>query len=408
MATCACLALFFFVISSSSLFAQQRARRGRSGYRGHSHGGFGHRGHSHGRRFFGGNYRFGGQRNYGRSDAGIRYHHYNIYTPQVWGGYYNHGWGAGYGVYGQVVAPNYYYNTPYYTSPYVAAPSYTYGINPFVNSLPNDPLLDDTLRENDQRWNGPPVVVPKVKTVAPFVVPSSPEATLRSIRTQAMGDEMFRQRDFLKALKYYERSARQASDRAEPHFLQGYTFVAIHRYPQAAKAFKRGLQLDPDWPRTGKPLTELFGDDSKLGVTRLKERVMTWVREDIRDPDRLFVLGILLHFDGDRDNAGELFQTALRLSGGGSHLTAFLEEAPVAPNANQPVNGGKPNAVPPNAVQPQVTPPIPPLPNQAPASNSLPLVPESNQSDDQKPIVDDDTAPTKPVDQQDRPPLPLP
>lgn len=394
----ACLAVFLFVMSSSPLFAQQRSRRGGHARGGHSHGGHFHRGRS-----FGGNYRFGGQRNYGRSDAGIRYHHYNVYVPPVWGGYYSSGWGTGYGVYGQVIAPNYYYNAPYYTSPYVTAPSYTYGINPFVNSLPNDPLLDETLRENDQRWNGPPVVVPKVKTVAPFVVPSSAEAKLRSIRTQASGDEMFRQREFLKALKYYGRSARQASDRAEPHFLQGYTFVAIRRYQQAVNAFKRGLQLDPSWPRTGKPLAELFGDDSQLGITKLKEGVMDWVREDIRDPDRLFVLGVLLHFDGDRDNAGELFQTALRLSGGGSHLTAFLEETTVAPNANQPADGGQPNAA-----QPQVTPPIPPLPNKSPASNSLPPVPESNQADDQKPIVDDDTAPTKPVEQQDRPPLPLP
>jgi hypothetical protein len=155
------------------------------------------------------------------------------------------------------------------------------------------------------------------------------------------------------------------------------------------KYIKQGLDLDPHWPAHGERLEGVFGDDNRLAILSLIERVTGWVREDIRDPDRLFLIGVLLHFNGDQ-RASQFFEAAYRLAGSGDHLLAFLRPADVKDDAVGPRGGqDAPNGAqsPPAPIEPplsldaipgaalnpngvnapapaRTSPPTPPLPNQ--------------------------------------------
>ena len=92
-----------------------------------------------------------------------------------------------------------------------------------------------------------------------------------------------------------------AQDRAEPYFRLGLAKAAISRFDDAVLNLKLGLQLDNDLPQTGPQLVDLFGEHNLLPKTQFMHRLLTWVREDIRDPDRLFLLGVVLHMDNDAE-----------------------------------------------------------------------------------------------------------
>jgi hypothetical protein len=53
--------------------------------------------------------------------------------------------------------------------------------------------------------------------------------------------------------------------------------------------------------------------------------VAAWVREDIRDPSRLFLMGVLLHFNDDPDKSRTFFEAASALAPEPMYAQAFLE-----------------------------------------------------------------------------------
>lgn len=351
------------------------------GHGGHGHGGWqggSHHGHHH--------HRHGGHRGYGR---------YSYGGIGVSGFFPSYGrYSAGYGV--DVIRP---YGTGFWASgsPYGYGGSYTnpYGFPNVVSPYSYDPVaplgggyspfnnnvIQDGLNENDARWNAPLVVDPidPEDVIRRRPEPSSPEARLRALRDQAQGDDWFHKQEYTQAWKRYRQAIREADDLATAHFRLGYVYLALGRFPQAVESFKRGLSLDPTWPLTGRSLDKVFGPENLLVKSSAKSRAVAWAREDIRDPDRLFLVGVLAHFDDD-SRATEFFTTALRLAGEGYHLRAFLN--PVKPESLQ--NQDQPNTPADPAVPsqqrpfddsqfespqpdtgPQVLPPLPPAPKPA-------------------------------------------
>lgn len=247
------------------------------------------------------------------------------YLPPVYGGYGNGGYGyGGYG-YGTVggygfLPPAY---APFYGGPYAAiSPQGPLYFDPYSN-----PALQETMLENELRWGMslPPRVTPLRVRVQ--LHPSTPEQKVKSIHAQAQGDVWMKRLKFLNAYERYKYAISSANDRPEPYFRLGYALAAVGSYDSAVKYLKQGLELDPQWPSHGEHLEAIFGDDNRLAILSLIERVTGWVREDIRDPDRLFLVGVLLHFKGD-DRASQFFEAAYRLSGSGDHLLAFLQPQP--------------------------------------------------------------------------------
>ena len=270
-----------------------------------------------------------------------------FYAPPVYGPY---GYGSVVG-YGDPL--------PYYGDPYAAyrVPSPRY-LDPYSN-----PVLQDTMLENQLRWGPelPPRATPLRTRMR--LRPSTPEQQAKSIHAQAQGDVWLRRLKFLNAYERYKYAVNAANDRPEPYFRLGYALAAIGSFDSAVKYIKQGLDLDPQWPAHGESLEAIFGDDNRLAILSLTERVTGWVREDIRDPDRLFLVGVLLHFNGD-NRAAQFFEAAYRLAGGGDHLLAFLQPSTETPDgAAGPSQRGPAGQF--NGASPPPAPVEPPLPLEA-------------------------------------------
>ena len=243
------------------------------------------------------------------------------------------------------------------------------GVQPFIE---NAPPLQEWMNEADDAWNAPLSDLPVEELPRRYVKPSSTEAQLRAIRLQHEGDLQMRNLQFTTAANRYADAIAAAPDVAEPYFHLAVAEAARGNFREAVLQLKFGLQLDPSWPGSGESLDELIGEQNLLAKTQVKQRVLDWVQEDIRDPDRLFLMGALLHIDNDTENAASLLETAARLGGKKDYLAAFLDAdatqavAVPAANADQPPHGG-------------VLPPPPPAPDEAIPATPTPPAPRATE-----------------------------
>jgi hypothetical protein len=178
------------------------------------------------------------------------------------------------------------------------------------------------------------------------VKPSSPAARLKSLDHQSRGDEKLRKHLWAQAYMNYRSAIDAAGDRGEARFRQGFTYTAMQHFTSAVREFKRGLALDSELPKTGITLAMLFGPGSEIVRTSILHKVADWVREDPRDPDRLFLLGLMLHYEEDA-RCRDVLKAAQRTAGGiDGHIAPLL----AVWNDNPPIavggNPGKPPLLP--------------------------------------------------------------
>jgi len=292
------------------------------------------------------------------------------YLP-VWGGY-----GAPfYAPPVTVVAPGYYgYFGPSYPAPVFTAPVY---VNPVAAPVPlawSAPVMTDplaaVLQQHQQHW-GHQLPAAKPDPIARPVVPSSTDARLRSLEAQSKGDRDMREQKWLQAYIDYKKAVQLASDRADAHLRLGLALIALQHYDSAATSLKRAVSLNPGVAQSELTLETLFGPGSELARSSVTHKLIDYVNDDIRDPDRLFLMGVLLHFDND-PRAREVLETGMRLSGGDSHFAAFLQPA-VKPAATTPTPSAPVTPTPP-APAPQAVPALPPGLPPAPLPEASPPV----------------------------------
>ncbi|WP_373653857.1 tetratricopeptide repeat protein [Schlesneria sp. DSM 10557] len=193
-----------------------------------------------------------------------------------------------------------------------------------------------------QPMTEPSFLVPNEQRETPFeptkvpVVPSSPAARLRSLQHQARGDQRLREQRWSEARAAYRAAVDAAPDRAEAHLRLGLSLITIQSFQPAIRELKRAVFIDPTIPASGNQSKILFGPESDVVRSSIISKVMDWVREDYRESDRLFVLGVLLHFEGDA-RSREFLEAADRMKrqGDKSHILAFLDHAANAPAAPQ-------------------------------------------------------------------------
>lgn len=375
--------------ASRSYPPRVQASGGRQHY-GPSHDGRSHRSHSHYGRHHGRHHHFGhGGYGYGGYVSPFSYGYGGYYSPysyfapgrvDVFAGYdvyVRPGTYIGYGIPPQAVG----IYAPYQVIP----PTGWGGDGPEVF---NNEAIRDALDENAERWQQPLDIEPAPQRAVRLPEPSTPEAKLRSIRLQGRGDYWMHKQEYSQAYRRYTEAAEAAPDRPEVYFRKALALVALNHYPQAVREMKRLLEIDPAWPTHGESLTDVYGRDNQLAKMSFLDRVADWVRADIRDPDRLFLMGTLLYFDDARDKAMPFFEAAWRLSGGGDHLRAFLSPTtPANPQAaaNQAANANNAaNPVPADAID---------EPRQR---GSVPAIESNRQSDEGAPT--DSDAPESAID----------
>lgn len=348
-----CLAIVTIALSSTSGFAQH-----------HGHGGWGHGGHGHHHGGWGG-WGGGGWGGWGGRGWGGGFSSFGFGGRGFSriGGFWP-GYGFGYSSFGGFGGLNYYNGPVGGFAPYgygtfgypPIAPPYYGPLSPVVVQTqpifigPN-PADNPVIQEWMPQFNGqnglkgqnanpnaaPPAAQPRQADVRVFVKPTTPEAKRKSIRYQAQGDEWFAKQNYLQAFARYKQAYSSAPDRPEPRFRMAVSLTAMGEYGPAADELKRLSRLDPEWPSHGDRLDEIFGAEHNISKNAVLHKVAAWVREDVRDPERLYLMGVLLHFNEDRDKAKTLFETASLLTGGTEYVDIYLtpaaREQPAPPRA---------------------------------------------------------------------------
>jgi tetratricopeptide (TPR) repeat protein len=165
----------------------------------------------------------------------------------------------------------------------------------------------------------------------PAVRVSNEEAKGRAGRFLQLGNDHFHKQQFTTALGLYKQAITAAPDVAVNYFRQGLALIALGRYEQAAKTLKKGLSLDPDWPRSQFRLDDVYGDNRVVKAAH-REALAQAATAQPDDSDLLFLLGVILYFDGQPDRARPFFQRAHELNvADRAHLVAFLKLMPAPP-----------------------------------------------------------------------------
>jgi hypothetical protein len=138
------------------------------------------------------------------------------------------------------------------------------------------------------------------------------------------GDAHFHTQRYGDAYQRYRTAIETAPGLAEACFHQAFALVALGRYEQAAKMLKRGLALDPGWPKSGFKVADLYGRNA-LAKNAHVDAMARAANLDPSDADLLFLLGVWLHFDGQPDRAAPFFKRAAQLADG-PHIRAFQEK----------------------------------------------------------------------------------
>jgi len=244
--------------------------------------------------------------------------------------------------------PGYWYEAPYYPPGYVQDPYYPYPYPPPYYWRPRylppvfvpaeqlfgpEPVkrLMGVDEPNQPPAGGNVIVAPRAdgadeeaREAPPNLRATNPESIALGWRFIGFGDAHFGTQKYADAYQRYKKAAQAAPTLAAAYFRQGYALVALGRYELAAKALKRGLALDPGWPRSNFRNNEVYGDNL-TAKTAHGNALAQAVTDQPHNADLPFLLGVYLYFDGQPDRAAPLFQRATELAGGdNAHLQAFL------------------------------------------------------------------------------------
>jgi len=129
---------------------------------------------------------------------------------------------------------------------------------------------------------------------------STPAARLRSLEHQANGDEQLRKQLWAQAYMRYRSAIEAAGDGERRQFRQAFTHTVMQHYAPAIREFKRAV-LGPRPSAEWNQARDAVWPRSEALRTSVLHKVADWVKEDPKDADRLFLLGLLLHYEDDRD-----------------------------------------------------------------------------------------------------------
>jgi tetratricopeptide (TPR) repeat protein len=158
------------------------------------------------------------------------------------------------------------------------------------------------------------------------------ESVAMGRRFMRLGDDYFRAGKYSLAYDRYRNASQAAPRVADAYIRQGFALAALGRYEAAAREFKRGMELDPDWASSDFRLADLYGDNGRAKSAHL-DAMAKAADAKSESSDLLFLIGLYLHFDGQVERARPFFQRADQLAGGNAaHLAAFLDPLqPVEP-----------------------------------------------------------------------------
>jgi len=150
------------------------------------------------------------------------------------------------------------------------------------------------------------------------------ESRMRAGTFIGYGDALFTQQQYLSATERYKTAISYAPDLAIGYFRRGFAYVALGHYDLAAQSFKQGLWLDPNWHRSDFKLDSLYGRAIAAKENTLDNLAQTALAQ-ADNADVMFLLGVMLYFDGQENRSMKFFARAVELSQGqnADHLQGF-------------------------------------------------------------------------------------
>ena len=187
--------------------------------------------------------------------------------------------------------------------------------------------------------NAPAVqVVQPVAAVGPAVaLPAVASATARerAIKFVQYGDRHFREGRYREALARYKKATASATDMAEAEFRKAFAELMMGDLSDATIAIRRGLAKKSTWPDADFAIDDLFGAAAKAEAYRI---LQSRLRATDFDADAHFLLGVMLHFDGQIEAAQAHFVRTIELLGRAAHARIFLPQQPEAKDAAEAAN----------------------------------------------------------------------
>jgi len=154
--------------------------------------------------------------------------------------------------------------------------------------------------------------------------PTNARSNATAWKSIGYGDALFAKQRYAEAADRYRRAADTAPQLAEAWFRRALALTATHRYDLAVDSIKRGLKLDPKWPKLA-----FDGKDSLWTDAEAKNEYFATLAklaaENPADPNILFLVGVHFHVDGQEEQARKYFNRAVRIaSNNAEHIDAFL------------------------------------------------------------------------------------
>jgi tetratricopeptide (TPR) repeat protein len=138
------------------------------------------------------------------------------------------------------------------------------------------------------------------------------------------GDALYAKQRYAEAGDRYRRAVSAAPQLAEAWFRRALALTATGRYDLAVSSVKRGLTLDPKWPKAPFDAIDTLWTDAKAKDAYLAT-LAKLAAENPASPEILFLVGLHFHIDGQQDQATKYLKRALRITAkDGEHIEAFL------------------------------------------------------------------------------------
>jgi tetratricopeptide (TPR) repeat protein len=177
-----------------------------------------------------------------------------------------------------------------------------------------------------------PVVAPQPAVAVAEAAPVRATATARerAIKFVQYGDRHFSEGRYREALARYKKATAAATDLPEAEFRKAFAELMMGDLSDAAIAIRRGLAKNSRWPDADFAIDDLFNPVAKAEAYRLLQNRL---QATDFDADAHFVLGVMLHFDGQLEAAQAHFVRTIELLGQAEHARIFLPQQPEVQDA---------------------------------------------------------------------------
>jgi len=153
---------------------------------------------------------------------------------------------------------------------------------------------------------------------------------MTSVQSIELGDESLARGDLMGAYARYRAATFISPQSGMAHLRLGIAAIGLQEYGVAIKECKQALTIEPE---LGSIQHEWFNKQELLALrTEIRSTLTQWVKQDIKNADRLFLLGMTLYMNQDA-RGWELLQVAHKNSSENKHLAwvyrpGFRRETP--------------------------------------------------------------------------------